>query len=277
MSLTLPRQASRTTRHDDRAAIDKALSLIVALQDAGRAGIGVSELARRAEMSKSTAHRILGILERNSAVDRTGVAYSLGELFAPATKSTRAHDLLRDLLTPFLVDLLVSTQSTVHLAVLDGVHVTYLNKLSGHRSAASPGRVGARIPAYCTAVGKLLLAHDQGAMDATAAGRLKAWTPRTIATREGLQAEFAAIRRRGQAFDRGELIEDLHCVAGAITGPSGRPIAAFSVSGQADHFTPDDYAEELRKHCYAASRMLQSSRGLLVGGQPLAAVLRSAS
>lgn len=63
---------------DDRAAIDKAFSLLVAFGDQASSGLGVSELARRTNLSKSTAYRVLGMLERNDMVERIGTAYRLG-------------------------------------------------------------------------------------------------------------------------------------------------------------------------------------------------------
>ena len=63
---------------DDRAAVDKAISLLVAFGDQASSGLGVTELARRAQMSKSTAYRVLGMLERNAVVERVGTGYRLG-------------------------------------------------------------------------------------------------------------------------------------------------------------------------------------------------------
>ncbi|MGN6218745.1 MAG: IclR family transcriptional regulator [Microbacterium sp.] len=252
-----------TRTRDDRASVDKALSLLVAFRAQTQTGVGVSELARRSGMSKSTAHRILGMLERNRAVERAGTAYRLGPVFAEigARVDSPIHDALRDLLTPYLADLYQATHQTVHLAALHGTDVVYLNKLHGHRSVRSPSRIGGRIPAYCTAVGKVLLAHDAGAMDATLAGPLSQWTARTIVDPELLARELETVRERGVAVDRGELLEDLHCIAGPVMGPRGRPVAAFSVSCPAGA-DPTKYAVELRRLCYAASRALQTSRTL---------------
>lgn len=248
---------------DDRASVDKALSLLIAFRAQTQTGIGVSELARRSGMSKSTAHRILGMLERNRAVERAGTAYRLGPVFAEigVRVDSPIHDALRDLLTPFLADLYQATHQTVHLAALHGTDVVYLNKLNGHRSVRSPSRIGGRIPAYCTAVGKVLLAHDAGAMDVALSGPLSPWTEKTIVDPEQLARELEAIRESGLAVDRGELLADLHCIAGPVMGPRGRPVAAFSVSCSAGT-DPTAYAVELRRLCYAASRTLQSSRAL---------------
>ncbi|MGN6221060.1 MAG: IclR family transcriptional regulator [Microbacterium sp.] len=252
-----------THLRDDRASVDKALSLLLAFRSQTQTGIGVSELARRADMSKSTAHRILGMLERNRAVERAGTAYRLGPVFAElgARVESPIHDVLRDLLTPYLADLYQATHQTVHLAALHGTDIVYLNKLNGHRSVQSPSRIGGRIPAYCTAVGKVLLAYDAAAMDAAMAGPLSPWTARTIVDPGLLARELAGVRAHGLAVDRGELLEDLHCIAAPVMGPHGRPVAAFSVSCPAG-VDPGSYTVELRRLCFSAGRALQTSRTL---------------
>lgn len=141
---------------DDRAAVDKAFSLLVAFGAEASTGVGVSELARRASLSKSTAYRVLGMLERNAMVERIGTDYRLGSrlhelglaVYAPS------HERVRDQLMPFLTELFDATRQTVHLAMLHGTDVVYLAKLYGHRNAVALSRVGGRLPAHCTAVGR---------------------------------------------------------------------------------------------------------------------------
>ncbi|MYZ34438.1 MULTISPECIES: helix-turn-helix domain-containing protein, partial [unclassified Streptomyces] len=131
---------------DDRAAVDKAISLLVALGDRTNAGAGVSELARRSRLSKSTAHRVLGMLERNGVVERVGTGYRLGERLHDLGRAVYApgSETARDLLLPYLADLYETTRETVHLSVLHGSFVVYLAKLYGHRSGPVPSRIGGR-------------------------------------------------------------------------------------------------------------------------------------
>ncbi|MCL2535172.1 MAG: IclR family transcriptional regulator [Nocardiaceae bacterium] len=247
---------------DGRAAVDKAMSLLTSFGQDAYSGVGVSELARRSGLSKSTAFRILGMLERNHAVERVGSDYRLGaelhnlggRVYAPQ------HSVVRDVLTPFLADLYEATRQTVHLAVLHGADILYINKLYGHRSVASPSRVGGRAPAHCTAVGKALLAYSGQDAERLIGSQLAARTERTITDLGRLRGELSQVRRAGVAFDREETREGLVCVGGVVTGAGSRPLAAFSVSGQASRYSPANAEPALRRVCLAASRALSASQ-----------------
>ncbi|MBV6760410.1 IclR family transcriptional regulator [Rhodococcus opacus] len=247
---------------DDRAAIDKAISLLVSFGDQASTGVGVSELARRAKLNKSTAHRVLAGLERNGVVERIGTRYRLGARLHDLGRSVYApgHEQLRDLLIPFLTDLYVGTGETVHLAALHGTDVVYLAKLYGHRQVHSPSRIGGRIPAHCTAVGKVLLAYDHAGATQTLAGPLRRYTPRTLTDPGDLAAALETIRRDGIAFENDEVQPGLSCVAVPIIGPSGRPVAAFSVSGSTHRIDLRGHSSMLRRICSAASRALLLDR-----------------
>ncbi|CAN5193158.1 IclR family transcriptional regulator [soil metagenome] len=246
----------------DRTAVDKALSLLTAFGSDAHVGLGVSELARRAKLSKSTAFRLLAMLERNHAVERSGTSYRLGTLLHELGSQVYSptHDALRDVLTPYLAELYEATHQTVHLAVLHGTDVIYLNKLYGHRMLRSPSRIGGRVPAYCTGVGKVLLAHNPEATDHTLAKKLNAWTPKTITDPARLQETLQRIRRDGVGFDDEESLLGLSCIAVPIMGPRGKPVAALSVSGQTGQFVPVSQSNALRRVCFAASKALNSIR-----------------
>jgi DNA-binding IclR family transcriptional regulator len=251
---TAPRQ------HDDRRSVDKAMSLLKAFGQEAHLGIGVSELARRADLGKSTAFRLLVMLERNGVVERAGSAYRLGRVLHDLGSHvySASSDAVRDTLTPHLADLYEATHQTVHLAVLHGTDVVYLNKLYGHRQIASPSKIGGRVPAYCTGVGKALLAYDELAAESTMRGPMHAWTTHTITDADELREQLTVIRRTGVAYDVRESMNDLTCVAAPVMGPHGRPIAAMSVSGAADRFSPAEFERVLRRVTYAASLTVPS-------------------
>lgn len=221
-----------STIRDDRAAVDKAMCLLLAFGDQASSGIGVSELARRANLSKSTAFRLLATLERNGAVEKVGIRYRLGVRLHELGRDVYSpqHDRVRDLLIPFLGELYERTHRTVHLAALHGTDVFYLAKLHGHRRPACPSRIGGRVPAHATAVGKALLAYDAEAYEEVLASGLSSFTPNTLTRTVDLAAELERIRRTGVAYDREEAQVGLHCVAVPLLSPSNRPIAALSVS-----------------------------------------------
>lgn len=242
---------------DDRAAIDKAFSLLVAFGDQASSGLGVSELARRTNLSKSTAYRVLGMLERNDMVERIGTAYRLGSRLHELGLAVYApgQDRVRDQLLPYLTDLFESTRQTVHLGVLYGDEVVYLAKLYGHRTMAAPSRIGGRLPAHCTAVGKALLAYRPSGGRVLDGRPLPALTPRSITDPAVLSAELIRIRHEGIAVEREESRLGMTCVAAPVFGRNGQPVAALSVAAP---LTTDlrRLTVNLRQVCSAASRMM---------------------
>lgn len=246
---------------DDRAAVDKAISLLVSFGDHGCTGVGVSELARRAQLSKSTAFRVLGMLERNGVVERVGRNYRLGARLHELGRTVYApgQERVRDLLIPFLTDLYELTRETVHLATLHGNEVVYLAKLHGHRPAPAPSRIGGRMPAHCTAIGKVLLAYDPDATAHALSTPLHRFTARTITDPAALASELDAIRRDGIAFDDEESLVGLSCVAVPVMGRGGRPLAAFSVAGPTDRIDTRRHSVHLRRISATAARVLNSA------------------
>jgi len=243
---------------DDRAAVDKAMSVLVAFGAEAATGIGVSELARRTSLPKSTTHRVLGTLERNGAVEKVGQRYRLGARLAELGRSVYApdHDRIRDLMIPFLADLWESTHETVHLAALHGTDVVYLSKVYGHRQLKMPTRTGGRLPAHVTATGKALLAHDPDALELTLARRLQRLTTRTVADADSLLCQLAEVRQRGVAREDQEVVPGLSCIGVPVFGASGRPVAALSIAVPTSRVDPQIFEPLLRQIGRAASQRM---------------------
>ncbi|MGC0416893.1 IclR family transcriptional regulator [Embleya sp. AB8] len=249
------------TEPGQQTAVDKALVLLKSLAEHDHE-IGVSELARRTGLTKSTAFRLLGILQRNDIVERVGSDYRLGaQLFDIGTRVYGPTSLmLRERLLPYLADLYEMTHETVHLAVLHDTEIVYVNKIHGHRAARSPSRIGARLPAYCTGVGKALLAFDHDAAEAAIAQGLPTRTEYTVTDGARLRDELRRIRRDGIAYDRQEVGLGLACVAVPIMGSTGRPVAALSVAGASPRFDAARFAPALRRVAYEASRAMSAAQ-----------------
>lgn len=243
---------------DKRSAIDKAMDVLKSFEANAYTGLGVTEIARRTNLPKSTAFRVLASLQENGAIERVGEMYRLGKMVQELGQTDDAdkHELIRDVLTPFLADLYTRTKQTVHLAVLDGTDVVYLNKLYGYSHVRSPSRIGGRVPAYCTAVGKVLLAHNQETTLKVLSEPLRAWTPNTITDPQKFRTELEIVRRENLAYDRAEILRGLNCVAAPILDRNRRPIAALSVSGPVGKFDPKAHASMLRQVCFEATRAL---------------------
>lgn len=235
--------AAGPTARDDRAAVDKAISLLTSFGPQAASGLGVSELARRASLSKSTAFRVLGMLERNGVVERIGSDYRLGARLHELGRAAYAgHDRTRDRLIPFLTDLYEATRETVHLAALHGVDVVCLAKIYGHRQRSVSSGLGGRMPAYTTSAGKALLAYDADVLELT---------PHDVS------ADLEEVRRLGVAVQRSVGVPGVSSIAAPVFGPSGRPVAALSVSVPQARTDRRSVERSLRQITGAATRQLR--------------------
>ncbi|MFF0536144.1 IclR family transcriptional regulator [Streptomyces coelicoflavus] len=210
------------------------VTLIMDLFEGRTARLSLEEVARCTRLPRSTAHRILDQLVRLRWLEHTGLGYGLGRRALGFGGGDGAHSRIREAAAARLHQLQLRTGLVVHLAVLDGAEVYYLDKVGGRFAATVPSRVGGRAPAHSTALGKAMLAwlepEDVEARAGESIGRL---TQRTICDMGTLHQELDRIRRRhGLAFERGECFPDIACAATAVRGPDG-PVAAISLVGDA--------------------------------------------
>lgn len=234
-TMTAPRStlaAPLRSGPDRQTSLGKALALLEAFPEDG-GWIGVSELGRRAGVSKPSAFRLLGALEADGYVERDGANYCLGrQMFELGNRIRPCRPGgLREVALPFLTELYERTRRTVHLAVLEGTQVMYIEKLE-RRGVKTPSRIGGRAPSTCTALGKALLAFAgedtiSRALDHGIARR----TARTLTDPSALRRNLDQIRLDGVAFDHEEMATGLWCVAAPIMSGT-RPVGAVSVSGQ---------------------------------------------
>lgn len=194
----------------------------------------LEEVADRTGLPRSTTHRILDQLVQLRWVTRTERGYGLGSRAVGLGRPTSDPSVdLRHAAAPRLHDLQVRTNLVVHLSVLDGTDIVYLDKLGGRGAAAVPSRVGARAPAHSTAGGKAMLARlPWGRTRELLEGRLRRRTPHTIGDLALLRQELGRIRQRhGLAFEAGEAAPGVACVAAAVCDQDG-PVAAISLCGK---------------------------------------------
>jgi DNA-binding IclR family transcriptional regulator len=189
----------------------------------------LTELAARADLSLPTAHRLIAELVAWGALERReSGAYVVGRrvwdlgLLAPVQTG------LRQVAEPFLHDIYAATLATVHLAVREGLEVLYLDRLSGHRSVPIVSRVGTRLPAHATAVGKVLLAHAPDDVQETALRSLTRVTPYTITNPATFRRQLARTRSEGYATTSEEMSLGACSVAVPIMR-NGEAIAAVGL------------------------------------------------
>jgi DNA-binding IclR family transcriptional regulator len=195
--------------------------------------LGVTALAARADIPKSTAHRLLNVLVSSGYVRRVGDRYCLTERMFEIGNQVRVcrPNGIREIAMPYLAELFAQTRQTVHLAVLSGTDVLYLNKVFGYESPRCPTLVGSRRPAYATALGKALLAFsDPKAVEANLNIHFTRFTPYTLATASQLQRCLEQVNVDGMATDHEEMLRGVSCIAAPILDSrSGSAIAAVSI------------------------------------------------
>ncbi|MEV7691016.1 IclR family transcriptional regulator [Streptomyces bungoensis] len=213
-----------------RSAADRLLAVLAAF-DHGHPALCLTDIARRAGLSLTTAHRLVTALTAWGALERDGdgvyhVGLRLWEVAALAPRGLA----LRQAALPYLEDLYEATHENVQLAVRDGAEVVYVEWLSGRSAVGVQIRVGARWPLHATGVGLALLAHgDPGFQERYCAGPLGSFTPHTLTDPARLRRTLADVRRTGTAVSDRQITDDALSVAAPVRGPSGEVTAAVSV------------------------------------------------
>lgn len=191
----------------------------------------LDQVVARTGLPRSSAHRILTQLQKAGLLHHRPGGYALAASSLPASRmADQSH--LRGVAAPVLERLHADTRLVVHLGVLLGADVVYLDKISGGQGVATPTRVAGRTPAHASALGKAMLASlPAEEVDAIAGDPLRKCTPATIADLPTLHQELARIRsRHGLAYDDQELAVGLSSVAAPIRMADGAP-AGLSLSG----------------------------------------------
>ena len=206
---------------------------------------------------RSTAHRLLAELVTWGGVERTAGGYRLSlTLFVLGQRVQRQRS-LREAALPYLEDLYEATHENVHLAVLDGTDTLFLEKVSGRRSTPIVSRVGGRLPAHCTATGKLFLAFGppEPLRESVRAG-LARLTSHTIITPGMLRADLARTLDRGYGLNHEESEVGVSAVAAPVFDHRRRVIAAVSITGSAYRLDLEKLAPAVRTAALSLSREL---------------------
>src|SRR6201994_54973 len=195
--------------------------------------LGVSELARRLGLGKSTVHRLLTTLAAEGLIEqdpRTG-GYRLGFVIFELGEAVRVHLDLHAAVGQVLSELREQTGESSQVGVLDGHEVVYVDRLESAHSLRLFTETGRRVPVHCTSSGKVLMAYLPEARRQVVlrAAPFTALTPHTITDRSQLAAELDRIRRRGWAEAVNEREIGVASIAAPVRDVSGEVIAAISI------------------------------------------------
>lgn len=215
------------------SSVTNALRLLKVFSDQ-ESEIGISDLARRIGLAKSTVHRLAsslveeGMLEQAEKEGKYRLGLALFELGAlvrrkmDVTAEARHH----------LKALSERSGETVQLAVLEQTAALYINVIESQRALRMSYQVGTRAPLHCTAVGKVLLAHaNPQVFDSILRNGLSPLTEATIRQAQDLRRELGAVVQRGYAVEEEEAEPGLRGVAAPVRDFSGDVVAAIGISG----------------------------------------------
>ena len=218
-------------------SLERGLAILSSFRS-GRPLLGVSELGRDVGLSRSTTHRYvatlaaLGYLQQDPATRKYRLGPRVLDLGFSAINSME----LREIAAPHLRELSDETGYTVNMAILDDLDIVYVDRVrsaqAGQREIDLNLHVGARLPAYCTSLGKVLLAHlppdDRAArlqrIDFAQRG------PNTITSREAFESELERVRREGFAINNEELAYGLRSIAAPVRTHDGAAPAAINLA-----------------------------------------------
>lgn len=225
----------------------------------------LTQISESIHMSKTTVHRLLATLENKRFITRDRVTglYRLGFRFIEMASLVLQDVQLHLWAHPYLQRLSAECDETVDLSILDGSHVVYLDVIESAQRVKLAAAVGQRLPAFCTASGKALLAYlPEEQIKKILGENLTEYTDRTPISVPGILADLRVTAERGYAISEQEYEQDLNAVAAPILDADNHPIASIAIVGPSFRLTKDRLpalGESIRK----MTQLISNEVGLL--------------
>jgi DNA-binding IclR family transcriptional regulator len=236
--------------------VDRVVLILSIFERSSSEALTAGQISVRSGIPRSSVHRILQQLVSARWLMRHEDGYALGLRMFEIGSLVAHRSRITCAARPFIHELAERTGQVVHLAVLDQQDVVYLDKVGGAFADTLPSRVGGRLPAHCTAVGKALLAYSsQATVSEYLATGLRRRTRASLATPAALQAAIVSIRNSGYATDRDEAVPGVACVAAPIRN-FDEVVAAVSVCGPRDQMRARDLPPLVMRTAAEISRSL---------------------
>ncbi|MGC2779050.1 MAG: IclR family transcriptional regulator C-terminal domain-containing protein [Bradyrhizobium sp.] len=240
-------------------ALEKGLAVIEAF-DTAVPQLTLTAAARKTGLTRAAARRYLLTLVALGYAETDGKIFRLMPRVLRLGYAYLSTASLPKLAQPILDRIGERVREVVSLATLDGTEVVFLARSASRRVLSATTSVGMRLPAYCTAMGRIMLAglSDAEAERLLASMPLKRLTPRTRIDMGDLMAEIAAARTNGYAVSDEELEMGLRSIAVPVTNAQGQVMLAMSVSLQAAHMTVEEMEEKILPELNAARPAISS-------------------
>jgi len=230
--------------------------------------LGIADIADELGMSRSTTHRYvitlvaLGFLEQGASRK-----YRLGLRVTDLGMSALNSTGLRDHARPYLEELRQRTSYTTSLGVLDGTEVLYVDRARSFRRGQNQIDLGlqpgSRVPSYCTAMGKLLLAYLPEGQQRDIIGEIKLTKqgPNTVTSKKALRAELENIRDAGFAVDDEELAAGLYAIAAPVRNESRDVVAAVNLAAPSSMIALEELVDALGPHLVSTADRISARLG----------------
>jgi IclR family transcriptional regulator, acetate operon repressor len=250
----------------EKSVMGRSLMLLEAISRAGRP-LSLGILADVTHLPKSTVHRMANQLMDLGLLDRSDRGFSLGlRIFEWGSQAEKQRD-LRRIATPYLSDLHRRLGETVHLGVLDGGEVLYIEKIEARSAISCPTYVCGRRPAHATALGKAMLAFSpQAARSLIETERLPLETRSTIRHGGLLYRQLLDIRTQLVSVEREESFLGIACVAAPILNRRGGAVGAISITSSTLHFDAARFAPLIRRTAGQIARELAGREEIPLDG-----------
>jgi IclR family transcriptional regulator, KDG regulon repressor len=213
-------------------ALQRGLRLLQLFSESPR-GLTAKQVAGLSRLPVSTVHRFLANLETSGFLNCTaGGVYQLGIACFSIGQAAVGQLDIRRVSLPYLQELNQQTRETIHLTVRHGLSAVYVEKLDSPEPLRIHSRIGASVPLYCTAVGKVMLAYMplEEREQLLRQVELKRLTPNTVGSRQELEAELYRVHKNGYACDLEEHELHIRCVAAPIWDHGGGVHASLSIT-----------------------------------------------
>jgi len=223
---------------------------------------GLTTLANRLDLPKSTVARLLGSLEQVGAVERfDGRRWRVGPSVEAFARTVAPERSLAALARPALAELVSAVGEDAGLGLPDGYEVLYVNQVECDHPVQVRDWTGTRAPLHAVPSGLVFMADwPEDAADAYVAGGLAALTPRTVVDPDHLRARLEEVRREGYAWGREEFVAGINSVAAPVRDGRGHALAAIHAHGPSYRFpaagTDDRIAEEVVGAANQVARLL---------------------
>ncbi|HHZ02938.1 MAG TPA: IclR family transcriptional regulator [Tissierellia bacterium] len=221
-------------------AIDRAVAIIECFR--GKKELKLSEISERLDLNKSTVHGILTTLKHHGFIsqDKNTQRYRLGIRFIEFGDIVMNSLNIRSAALPVIKEVCSKIEETVHIAMLDGSDVVWIEKQECNRSIKTSTTIGAKLPAYTTADGRIILCYqDLDKIDNYLPEEIPKYTPNTITDKCEFVKRLKEMKEQGFAIDNEEVVEGIKCVAAPIFDYNGDAKFSISTTGPAFRMTEE--------------------------------------